>query len=58
MSALGVSSTMVWKHKERTLFLVEGEMGKGLVVSRGEMEGMLSLFAQDLNDGLRLYRKI
>lgn len=24
----------------------------------GEMEGMLSLFAQDLNDGLRLYRKI
>lgn len=35
MSALGVSSTMVWKHKERTLFLVEGEMGEGLGVSRG-----------------------
>lgn len=50
---------MVWKHKERKLLLVEGEMGKGLGVSEvGEMVGMLSLFAHDLKDGLCLYRKI
>lgn len=59
MSALRVMNTMVWKHKERKLVLVEGDMGKGLGVSEvDEMVWMLSLFAHDLKDGLCLYRKI
>lgn len=53
MSALGVMSTVEWKHKERKLLLVEGEMGRGLGISEvSEMVGMLSLFAHDLKAGL------